>query len=686
MNRINKFNKSWTQQILDSSHIGVLVVDKFRNNLFVNSQLCKLFGYKESELLETTARVFHLSDDSFTKFGKEVFNYVLDGEPVEMDYRFRKKDGTVFWGHISGDFIKNNEEVLWIVIDIDQRKKLEFKNAQQAEILSQIHDGIVTTDLEAKITSFNHGAEIVTGYKAYEVIGKSIEMFYDVEDAKTRKQKREILFKEGSLHQELRFIKKDGTYIYTDLSASVLKDSEGKIIGVVSYVQDITQRRLAQEKMEYQSYHDALTGLPNRVLFKEGLVHAIKKAKHNKTILALLFIDLDHFKEINDSLGHQVGDKLLQETTKRLYTVLREQDVLSRLGGDEFGVIIEGLSKAQEASSFAKKILDTLAEPLEIDGNTLYVSSSIGISLYPEDGTTSENLLKFADSAMYKAKNEGRNTFQYYSAEMTEIALERVMMEVSLRRAIKKKEFVVYYQPQVNGRTDKLVGMEALVRWKHPDLGLIPPDKFIPLAESSGLIVELDRLVMREAMLQFKEWYKVGYNPGKLSMNLAVKQLLRGDFFSVLTSLIDEVGCKFINLELEVTETQIMSNPELAIEILKKVSALGIDLAIDDFGTGYSSLSYLKKLPINKLKIDQSFVKDLPNDEEDAGITRAVIALAKSLNLNIIAEGVETVEQKNFIVENGCDNIQGYYYSRPIPALEMEEYLNKANFRKDFLI
>ena len=677
MNRINKFNKSWTQQILDSSHIGVLVVDKFRNNLFVNSQLCKLFGYDESELLETTARVFHLSDESFVKFGEEVFNYVLEGEPVKMDYRFIKKDGTIFWGHISGDFIKNNEEVLWIIIDIDQRKKLEFKNAQQAEILSQIHDGIVTTDLEAKITSFNHGAEIVTGYQAKEVIGKSIEMFYDVEDAKTRRKKREELFKEGSLHQELRFIKKDGTYIYTDLSASVLKDSEENIIGVVSYVQDITQRKLAQEKMEYQFYHDALTGLPNRILFKEGLEHAIKKAKHNKTVLALLFIDLDHFKEINDSLGHQVGDKLLQETTKRLYSVLRDQDVLSRLGGDEFAVIIEGLSKAQETSSFAKKILDTLAEPLEIDGNTLYVSSSIGISLYPDDGTTSQDLLKFADSAMYKAKNEGRNTFQYYSSEMTEVALQRVMMEVSLRRAIKEKEFVVYYQPQVNGSTDKLVGMEALVRWEHPDLGLIPPDKFIPLAESTGLIVELDRVVMKEAMLQFKQWYRDGYNPGKLSLNLAMKQLLKEDFLSVLNSLIKEVKCKCTNLELEVTESQIMNNPEVAVKKLKEIADLGIDLAIDDFGTGYSSLSYLKKLPINKLKIDQSFVKGLPHDDEDAGITKAVIALAKSLNLNIIAEGVETQEQKNFIVESGCDNIQGYFYSKPLPSLEMEKYLQQ---------
>ena len=675
MNRINKFNKNWTQQILESSHIGVLVVDKFRNNLFVNLQLCKLFGYEESELLRTTARIFHSSEDSFVKFGEEVFRYALEGKPVEMDYRFMKKDGTVFWGRISGDLIKNNEEVLWIVIDIDKRKKLEFKNAQQAEILSQIHDGIVTTDLNSKITSFNHGAEIVTGYKIEEVLGKSIEMFYDTQDVEVRRKNREILLKEGSIHQELRFIKKDGSYIYTDLSASILKDAEDNVIGAVSYVQDITERKLAHKKIEYQSYHDSLTGLPNRILFHDRLDHALKKAQRHETILALFSIDLDHFKEINDSLGHQVGDKLLQATTRKLFSIIEDQDTLSRLGGDEFAIIIERLTKGQEASTFAKKILEVLKEPLEIDGHTLYISSSIGISLYPTDGDDAEDLLKFADSAMYKAKDEGRNTFQYYSAEMTEMAFERVMMEASLRRAIQQKEFVVYYQPQVNGKTNKLVGMEALVRWNHPELGLVPPDKFIPLAESTGLIVELDRLVMREAMKQFKQWYSEGYNPGKLAMNLAIKQLAQEDFITFLEQLIEEVQCKCTNLELEVTEGQIMGNPKESIKILRKISDLGIELAIDDFGTGYSSLSYLKKLPINKLKIDQSFIKDLPDDEEDSGITKAVIALAKSLNLNIIAEGVETKEQKDFVVANGCDKIQGYFYSRPLPAEEIKKVL-----------
>ncbi len=309
-----------------------------------------------------------------------------------------------------------------------------------------------------------------------------------------------------------------------------------------------------------------------------------------------------------------------------------------------------------------------------IDEKTLYISCSIGISLYPQDDTKGNKLLMYANAAMYRAKDEGKNNFQFYSAEMTALAFEHVTMEASLREAIVKEEFIVYYQPQVDALTDALIGMEALVRWNHPTMGLVPPIKFIPLAEETGLIIELDQWVMKTAMTQIALWYKQGLNPGILAMNLAIKQLQKKDFISMFESLIIETECKSEWLELEVTEGQIMTNPEDAIKVLTEVSTLGIELAIDDFGTGYSSLSYLKKLPINKLKIDQSFVKDLP-DDEDIGITKAIIALTQGLNLKVIAEGVETEEQKEFLVKNGCTNIQGYFYSKPIPADELELYL-----------
>jgi diguanylate cyclase (GGDEF)-like protein/hemerythrin-like metal-binding protein/PAS domain S-box-containing protein len=476
----------------------------------------------------------------------------------------------------------------------------------------------------------------------------------------------------------------DGDNRYIELSASPLFDKDNKCVGIIESARDITKHLMVQNELKeqknilhYQANHDVLTGLPNRTLLNDRLEQAIEAAKRNKTSIALLFIDLDHFKEINDSLGHNFGDEILKTISLRLQEIIRDEDTVARLGGDEFTIILEELSQPQDASVIATKILDSLSKSINVDDNTLYVSCSIGISIYPEDGVSAQNLLKFADSAMYKAKDEGRNNFQYYNSTMTELAFERVVMETSLRAALKNEEFVVYYQPQMNGITDKLIGMEALVRWQHPSMGLVSPAKFIPLAESTGLIVQLDRFVMKTAMTQLSQWYKDGLNPGILAMNLTVKQLKQDDFIDILKGLIQDTGCKPEWLELEVTEGQIMTNPEEAIKILKKISDIGVELAIDDFGTGYSSLAYLKKLPIDKLKIDQAFVRDLPNDEEDAAIAKAVIALGKSLNLKVIAEGVETKEQRDFIVENNCQYIQGYFYSKPIPVNELEVFLKE---------
>ncbi|MEA3370666.1 MAG: EAL domain-containing protein, partial [Campylobacterota bacterium] len=462
-------------------------------------------------------------------------------------------------------------------------------------------------------------------------------------------------------------------------------DAEGNPLVSVGTVQDITEQRKIENKLEeqkdalkHQANHDTLTGLPNRVLFSDRLEQAIEKAKRNNSKVALLFIDLDHFKEINDSLGHIFGDEVLKIVTHRLQGSIRDEDTLARFGGDEFVVILEDLAHEEDASLIASKILLSTAQAIEIEGNVFYLSNSIGISVYPNDGENPQNLLKYADSAMYKAKSEGRNNYQYYDVKMTELAFERVVMERELRTAIQNREFVVYYQAQMNGKTDTLIGMEALVRWEHPTKGLISPAKFIPLAESTGLIIELDRYVMKVAMVQFAQWHEKGLKPGVLAMNLSIKQLKKEDFVEVLHSLLEESKCRAEWIELEVTESQIMTNPDEAIKVLQKISDLGVELAVDDFGTGYSSLAYLKRLPINKLKIDQAFIKDLPDDEEDSVITKAIIALANSLNLKVIAEGVETKEQRDFIVESGCESIQGYLYSKPLPADEVESTLRES--------
>jgi diguanylate cyclase (GGDEF)-like protein len=401
----------------------------------------------------------------------------------------------------------------------------------------------------------------------------------------------------------------------------------------------------------------------------------MQRADRERNKVALFFIDLDYFKEINESFGHNVGDMILKNVATLLSSVLRKKDTLARFSGDEFAIVIEDIKSIQDITLLAKKILDVFAKPIELEDRTFYVSASMGISISPDDASSAQNLLRYADSAMYKAKNDGRNNFQFYSTEMTELAFERVVMETSLRAALKHKDFVVYFQPQIDAKEKKLIGMEALVRWNHSVMGIVSPAKFIPLAESSGLIIELDRFVMKSAMTQLAKWYEDGLNPGVLSLNLSVKQLKQKDFIDVFKKMMKKSGCKPEWLEFEVTESQIMTNPQEAIKILNSINELGVRLAVDDFGTGYSSLAYLKKLPIHKLKIDRSFVRDLPDDSEDAGITKAVIALAKSLNLDTIAEGVETKEQKDFIVENGCRNIQGYFYSRPLCATDMESFL-----------
>ncbi|MES9874680.1 MAG: EAL domain-containing protein [Candidatus Sedimenticola sp. 6PFRAG7] len=458
---------------------------------------------------------------------------------------------------------------------------------------------------------------------------------------------------------------------------SSLSDTMNNMIGTIRD----SRKELKEQKeiLKYQAYHDALTGLANRYLLGDRLEHGIEKAKRNRKQMALLYIDLDNFKEINDSLGHKVGDRVLEIVSQRLREATRDEDTLARFGGDEFTIFLENIKENYSASVLAEKIIKTIAEPILIEDHSFYIGSSIGISLYPENGLTSQDLLKYADAAMYKAKKEGRNNFQYYSAEMTVQAFERVSIAAALRTVLNNKELAVYFQPQVNGKSGKLLGLEALARWKTKSGEFISPSKFIPVAESTGLISEIGGFVMRQAMKQVAEWRNKGFNPGLLSVNLSVKQLQQNDFISKLDKLFTEIPFDPEWLELEITESQIMDHPEEAIDQLKQIFNKGVKISLDDFGTGYSSLSYLKKLPITRLKIDQSFVRNLPDDEEDASITKSIIALAKSLNHELIAEGVESERQKDFLIRNGCENIQGYLYSRPMAPDKIELLLQKES-------
>ena len=432
------------------------------------------------------------------------------------------------------------------------------------------------------------------------------------------------------------------------------------------------------ELLENLAHFDTLTNIPNRVLFKDRIEQAIVKAERNNDKFALFYIDLDEFKHINDSFGHDIGDEVLKVVVTRIDTIIREEDTFARLGGDEFTIILEELHNENAAVLVAEKIIKVIKDPIVIEENVFKVSTSIGISIYPKDAKDKSNLIKYADIAMYKAKGAGKDNYQFYSQEMSNYSLKRIQMKQKLDFAIENNEFEVYYQPQVNAMTKELIGMEALIRWNHNNEGFIAPIEFLPLAEEIGLIVDIDRYVMQTAMTQMATWRNKGYNPGVLALNLSLKHLHHHTFISTVKQSLGSAGCMGEWIEFEVTESQIMNNYEEAISKLQEINKLGIRISIDDFGTGYSSLSHLKHLPIDKLKIDKSFVDDITQNQEDAAITKAIIALCKSLNLNVLAEGVETSEQSKFLIENGCSNIQGYLYGKPQSEEDFEEHFLKV--------
>jgi len=484
-----------------------------------------------------------------------------------------------------------------------------------------------------------------------------------------------------------------GKLMYLEVYKAPFYDEDGNILGTVGAGRDITQMKTVQmdlekslkvlnkqrELLDYKKNHDTLTHLPNRTLLLDRLNQSIKISKIDNKNIAVLSIDLDHFKEINDSLGHEIGDKLLLEFSKRVKAKVGKTNTISRLGGDEFCIVLNEIDDLVEVTDFIYMCMDCIKSPFYIDEHALYMNMSIGVSIYPHDGKKADVLLKNADAAMFRAKENGRAQYSFYDEEMTKKAYDRVVLETQLREALQKDELVVHYQPQINSMTNELIGMEALVRWEHPTMGFVYPDKFIPLAESTGMIVEMDREVMKKSILQLHKWYQDGLNPGKLSLNLSIKQMENHSFTDFFNELLLYKEYLYDKLEFEVTESQIMANPEAAIKTLNEIRSFGISIAIDDFGTGYSSLSYLKRLPIDKLKIDKSFIDDLPHDVEDAAITKTIISLHQNLNIDIIAEGVENQQQIDFLKEQKCENIQGYFYAKPMCAKDMTEFIKKYN-------
>jgi diguanylate cyclase (GGDEF)-like protein/PAS domain S-box-containing protein len=473
----------------------------------------------------------------------------------------------------------------------------------------------------------------------------------------------------------------DKSPYYISMSGEPMFDASGAFIGYRGISREITDQKVAEEHIHHMARHDSLTGLPNRLLFSSLLHAALKTAERYKRTFAVMFIDLDRFKFINDTLGHEAGDTLLKELTARFKQALRSSDVIARLGGDEFVVLVQEVPDREHAAAVARKILSAAIKPIELMGQECRVTASVGISLFPGDGSDEQTLMKNADSAMYHAKEEGKNNFQFYSSEISSQTLERLTLESNLRRALERQEFSLAYQAKVDLKSGRITGVEALLRWHNAELGSVSPAKFIPVAEETGLIVHIGRWVMKTACLQNVAWQQQGLPPINMAVNLSVRQFADEGLLDDVTAILQETGMDPKLLELEITEGMIVHNVERAIKLLTAIKQLGVRLAIDDFGTGYSSLGQLKNFPIDTLKVDRSFIRDLATDSEDKAITSAIIAMGKTLSLTVVAEGVETAEQQNFLREQACDEMQGYYFSKPVAPEEFAALLGKEAAR-----
>ncbi len=564
--------------------------------------------------------------------------------------------------------------------EISERKRTEEALSQTAAVFENTTEGAMITDTKAKIIAINRAFTEITGYKQIDVVGKSPSLLdSDRHDELFYKAISDTIARTGRWKGEIWKRRKTGEAFPLWLTINTVLNDQGRVTHYVSVFSDITHFKESQKQLEQLAHHDPLTGLPNRLLFQARVEHALERARREGGRVAVLFFDLDHFKNINDSLGHPAGDRLLQAVTERLRDSVREEDTVARLGGDEFTLLLEELQEPKYAGVVAEKALQVLAKPFTLYGHEAYVTGSVGISLFPDDGQDVTTLLKNADSALYQAKAQGRNSYHFYTKELTAVALERLALESSLRRGVAREEFTLYYQPQVDLFDGQVIGAEALVRWQHPERGLILPGEFIPLCESTGLIVMLGEWVLRTACAQAKRWQNEGLPPLRMAVNISSIQIARGQITHTVERVLEETGLEPCYIELEITESLIMQQTQQTLGILAALKAMGVMLAIDDFGTGYSSLSYLKRLPLHRLKIDKSFVRDIPKDPDDVAITRAVISLGDHLHLIVVAEGVETQAQMEFLRSNGCDEAQGYLYGPPLPAVEFAELVRRRS-------
>ena len=665
--------------------IGMALVLPDGRFLQVNDSLCRMLGYTTDEMLTATFQVITHPDDLAGDLA--LVQAVLAGERLSfhMEKRYIHRDGHTVHAQLSVSLVRDeNSEPLYFVSqieDISERKAFEdalFRERELAEVtLKSIGDAVITTDPDLIVTSLNPIAEAMTGWPSHEAVGRPMDDIFQLREPLSGRtipnplvsavQKNAIV----GLTTDAILVHRNGFHSPIEDSAAPIHDYAGNVIGGVVVFHDVSETRALALKMAHLAHHDSLTGLPNRALLQSRMEFAVTVATRRNQRAALLFVDIDHFKQINDTMGHAAGDALLQEVARRIRAAVRADDTVSRLGGDEFVVLLPLVDSAADASTVAEKVLAACSQAVGMDAFALTISFSIGISLYPDDAEDAESLLRNADTAMYEAKMQGRNGYRFFNASMNERDSARIRIEVELRKALARNELTLHFQPKVDLDIGTIVGAEALLRWQVDGVDVYTPEQFIPVAEDCGLIVPIGEWALREACQQAEAWTRL-YRPLTVSVNVSALQFQHTRFYETLRSIIEQTGIHPTLLELELTERTVMEGGGHIADLLKRVKSLGVSLSLDDFGTGYCSLSYLKHFPVDTLKIDRAFVRDVAWDNDSAAIVSAIIAMGKGMNRHVLAEGVETQDQASFLQSAGCPQMQGFLFGKAMSARDFE--------------
>jgi diguanylate cyclase (GGDEF)-like protein/PAS domain S-box-containing protein len=670
---------------VQAARIGFWDWDVIRDEQ-VWSDVCKeLLGLRPESIANFQVLMNSVHPDDRKMMGDGIQAAIEEKRDYGLEFRVVWPDGSVHWQAAKGrafyDETGRTTRMAGISMDIDQRKHAEERLDFQVAALEAAANAIVITDFHGAIVWVNHAFTTMTGYSKEEVLGKNPRMLKSGEQTESYYANLWSTISSGRVWKgDIVNRRKDGTTYTEEMTITPVTRDVGNPANryFIAIKQDITQRKATEKQVQFLAYYDALTGLPNRTLLQDRLSKALAGARRQRSKVALLFFDLDGFKIINDSLGHSVGDLLLQEVAERLKKWAREQDTVARLGGDEFLIMLTHVKDAADAAVAAERLMDAMTAEFLVQGRSLSIGCSVGISIFPEHGADGETLIKNADAAMYSAKENGRNRFQFFTDDMNAEVVERLTLENSLRLALDRRELFLMYQPQMDIASGRITGLEALLRWQHPELGLVPPDKFIRIAENSGLILPIGEWVLRTACSQARTWQDQGLPAVTMAVNVSAIQFRQEGFCELIGKVLEETGLAPQYLELELTESLLLANADVNLSVVRELKAMGLTLAIDDFGTGYSSFSYLRQFRVSKLKIDRVFIRDVALNPDDATITTAIISMAKSLRLKVIAEGVENEAQMSFLRAHQCDEIQGYYFSKPLSVDKVAAKLRGA--------